>query len=147
MADPNATAVKRSLGRCLLNGDVFGTFYNIFLDSDPRVRELFANTEWEAQKALLRQGVNNVISFYEGSATAQAAMDRIRQTHSKAQMNIPPDLYDFWVDSMVEAVRRHDPELDAELEAAWKEVLTHGVDYVRAGYDEGGEAEERRREG
>ncbi|KPV41922.1 hypothetical protein AN478_00010 [Thiohalorhabdus denitrificans] len=146
MADSTTNAVKRSLGRCLLNGDVFGTFYDIFLDSDPRVRELFASTEWEAQKALLRQGVNNVISFYEGSATAQSAMDRIRQTHSKAQMGIPPDLYDSWVSSMLEAVRRHDPELDAELEAAWREVLTQGVDFVRAGYEEAGE-DGRRREG
>lgn len=135
MADEITDAVKKSLGRCLMNGDVFSTFYDIFLDSDPRIRELFANTHWEEQKRLLRQGVNNVISYYGGSATAQSAMDRIRKTHCRSAMDIPPDLYDHWVTSMVSAVQRHDPQFTPELEKYWTEVLTYGVEYVRAGYE------------
>ena len=56
MAEETADAVKKSLGRCLMNGDVFGTFYDIFLEGDPRIPELFAYTDWEEQKRLLRQG-------------------------------------------------------------------------------------------
>ena len=105
MADETADAVKKSLGRCLMDGDVFSTFYEIFLDSDPRIPGRFAETQWEEQKRLLRQGVNNVISFYTGSLTAQSSMDRIRQSHRRARMDIPPDLYDAWISSMVEAPR------------------------------------------
>ncbi len=51
-------------------------------------------------------------------------------------MNIPPDLYDVWVDSMVKALAEHDPELGSELEDGWREILTYGADYVRSGYEE-----------
>jgi len=128
--------VKKSLGRSLIKGDVFGTFYDIFLQGDPRILERFQNTEWEEQKRLLRQGVNNVLSFYEGSATAKSTLDRLRETHGSGQMNIPPDLYDVWVESMIHAVGQHDDQFDDELAEKWREVLTYGVDYVRSGYEE-----------
>ena len=132
----NVTEVKKSLGRALLNGDIFDTFYGIFLQADPRIPVLFANTSWEDQKGLLRQGVNNVISFYEGSVTAKSAMDRIRHTHGRDRMNIPPDLYDKWVESMIKAVEQHDPQFTPELAQHWREVLGHGAAYIRAGYEE-----------
>jgi len=128
--------VKHSLGRALLNGDVFGTFYDNFLDSDPRIPILFSSTSWEDQKALLRQGVNSVISFYEGSATGKSAMTRIRHTHGRDRMNIPPDLYEAWVKSMVRAVEQHDQQFTPALGAMWQEVLSYGADYIRAGYEE-----------
>lgn len=136
MTDSRADEVKKSLGRCLHHGDVFGTFYAIFLESDPRVREKFADTDWEEQKRLLRHGVNNVIGFFDQSYTAQSALERIRATHGKDQLNIPPDLYDHWVESMIQAVRQHDPEFDGQLEQSWRQVLRYGTEFVKAGYEE-----------
>ncbi len=126
--------VKKSLGRCLHQGDVFETFYALFLERDPRISELFVNTDMQEQKRLLRHGLNNVVAFHEGSFTAQKAMERIRYTHGRDRMNIPPDLYHHWVEAMIEAVRQFDPEFDSRLEASWRQVLREGVDFVRAGY-------------
>lgn len=138
MATNAAASVKQSLGRALHHGeeDVFDTFYRIFLDADPRVPEQFVDTDWEEQKRLLRQGVNKVIGFYEGSVTSQHALDRIRHTHGRERLNIPPELYHFWVESMIEAVREHDPEFSPTLEQQWRDVLRHGTDFVKAGYEE-----------
>ncbi|HKJ88519.1 MAG TPA: globin [Gammaproteobacteria bacterium] len=136
MASDAAGAVKNSLGRCLHNGDVFGTFYRIFLDSDPRIPKLFAETDWEEQKRLLRHGVNSVIGFYEGSATGTSALERIRFTHGRERLNIPPDLYGRWVDSMIGAVRELDPQFDPLLEQSWRDVLNHGTGFVKEGYEE-----------
>ncbi len=136
MSELGVEEVKRSLGRSLINGDVFTTFYDFFLRADPRIPQLFENTDWEEQKRLLRQGVNSVISFYDGSQTAKSTMDRIRYTHGRDRKNIPPDLYDFWVDSMVKAVKEHDDQFTPELEERWKEILTYGADFVRSGYEE-----------
>ncbi|MFP4561108.1 MAG: globin [Thiohalorhabdus sp.] len=128
--------VKRSLGRSLHQGDVFDTFYRIFLDSDPRIREQFTETDWEEQKRLLRQGVNNVIGFYEGSATGRSALSRIRQTHCRERMDISPELYDYWVESMIKAVQRLDPDFDPTLEQSWRDVLRYGTEFVKAGYEQ-----------
>ncbi|HKJ70160.1 MAG TPA: globin [Gammaproteobacteria bacterium] len=128
--------VKKSLGRCLHRGDVFDTFYRIFLEQDPRIRQMFANTDWNEQKRLLRHGMNNVIAFHDDSYTARKALERIRYTHGRDRLNIPPDLYDAWVESMVQAVRELDPEVSPALEASWRQVLGEGVAFVRAGYEE-----------
>jgi hemoglobin-like flavoprotein len=128
--------VKKSLGRCLHEGDVFDAFYRVFLEQDPRIPERFTNTDWEEQKRLLRHGVNNVIAFHDGSYTARNALERIRYTHGRDRLNIPPDLYDFWIESMITAVRQFDPEFDTRLEESWRQLLREGVDFVRAGYEE-----------
>ena len=136
MENNPAVPVKKSLGRCLHHGDVFGTFYERFLESDPEIPEQFANTDWEEQKALLRHGINKVIGFYEGSFAGQNALERIRYTHGRDRMNIPPRLYEFWIESMIEAVKRFDPQVDSVLEDQWREVLRYGTDFVKAGYEE-----------
>lgn len=136
MPSQRVSDVKQSLGRCLHHGDVFDTFYEIFLKSDPRIPEQFVGTEWEEQKRLLRQGVNNVIGYFDESFTAQSALERIRYTHGRDRLNIPPALYELWMDSMIEAVRQHDPEFDSVLEKEWREVLRKGTDFVKAGYEE-----------
>ncbi|MEF8793122.1 hypothetical protein [Thiohalorhabdus sp.] len=92
MATHTASAVKQSLGRALhyAESEVFDTFYRIFCDCDSRVPELFVNTDWLEQKRLLRQGGNHVIGFYDGSVTSQNALERIRYTHGRDRLNIPP---------------------------------------------------------
>ena len=128
--------VKKSLGRCLHEGDVFEAFYRIFLKQDSRISERFANTDWEEQKRLLRHGMNNVIAFHDGSYTAKTALERIRYTHGRDRLNIPPVLYGYWIDSMVEAVREFDPQFDSGLEASRRQQLQEGVDFVKAGDEE-----------
>jgi len=55
MIDQKASNVQNSYGRCLSNGDLIETFYDIFLSSDPKIKERFANTDFANQKKLLRQ--------------------------------------------------------------------------------------------
>jgi len=136
MSEKEVESVKSSLGRSLHNGDVFGTFYNMFLECDNRVTEQFAETDWEEQKRLLRQGVNKVIGFWEGSFTSQKALERIRYTHGKDRLNIPPDLYGCWVESMIAAVKRYDPDFDPALEQQWRDVLWQGAEFIKAGFEE-----------
>ncbi|MFP4615312.1 MAG: globin [Thiohalorhabdus sp.] len=136
MPSDTTEAVKKSLGRCLHHGDVFGTFYQIFLQRDPRIPELFANTDMEEQKKLLRNGVNNVIAFYDQSFTAKSVLERIRYTHGRSRLNIPPDLYGHWVEAMIQAVGQFDPDFDPLLEQSWRNVLNNGTEFVMAGYHE-----------
>ena len=123
-------SVQDSFARCNLNSNFIDTFYNIFLASNPVFAEMFANTDFSAQKDLLRRGISMMILFAEGNVVGKLALDRLGKTHGIHGMNIPADLYNFWMDSLVSAVAKIDPEFGPALEEAWREVLNKGVRHI-----------------
>ena len=42
--------VKQSFARCMIHGDMVGRFYDIFLESSPGIKPLFAKTDFDSQK-------------------------------------------------------------------------------------------------
>lgn len=50
-------------------------------------------------------------------------MKRIATIHSKADKDVRPELYDGWLDSLIEAVKEYDPEFDSDVEPAWRIAL------------------------
>ena len=128
--------VKQSLGRCLLKGDIMSRFYEIFLDSHPDIRPKFTNTDFSKQKRLLRQGINFAIMFADDVEFARSRITRIRTSHSKANLNIPPHLYPYWKKSFIEAVSEIDPQFSPQLAKNWDSVLQKTIDYVIDGYNE-----------
>ena len=55
--------------------------------------------------------------------------------HSRSQKNIEPWLYDFWIDSLLDTVREHDPDYNVDVELAWRLALAAGVAYMKFRYD------------
>ena len=55
-------------------------------------------------------------------------------SHSRSHYDIKPEWYSMWLDSLMQTVRLHDPESTRELDAAWREVLTPGIDLIRGAY-------------
>ena len=45
---------------------------------------------------------------------------------------ITPAMYAMWLDSLCEAVRRHDPEYSAELEQQWRVAMGSSIDAMIA---------------
>lgn len=126
--------VQQSLGRAVINGDLFQTFYDIFMDSHADVRPLFVDTDFEKQKHLLKQGVNLAILGAKGSSMGLRGIARIAESHNRHGLDIQPHLYRFWLRSFLEAVSRHDREYSPELEEAWREVLQATIDRITAAY-------------
>ena len=70
-----------------------------------------------------------------GQARIQVhAWDEVAETHSRKQHNIRPEMYDLWLDSLCETVRRHDPKFTPELEDQWREWMREGIDFIVARY-------------
>jgi len=133
--DTMVEEVKLSFGRCIAAGDLIDRFYAIFLDSNPDIKPHFKDTNFTVQMAMLRQSVNLAIMFAAGSQVGHSGLDRIKKSHSKSELGIPPHLYKYWKESMIEAVSDTDPKFDHKLGAAWGKVLQLAVDHVAGDYE------------
>jgi methyl-accepting chemotaxis protein/hemoglobin-like flavoprotein len=124
-------AVTNSFGRCSLNPKFLDRFYDMFLQSHPAIAPMFQHTDFARQKALLKQGLTMMMMFADGSATATASLNKIAASHSPAgHLNISHQLYPYWINSLLAAVKECDPKHTPDLEAEWREVLESGVNYI-----------------
>ena len=131
---PEKNLVAQSFGRCCVSEKFFDDFYDTFFKSSPRAREKFKDTDMARQKGLLRDAIAFMIMFFDGSSVATAKVDKLASSHSRARLNIEPELYKFWLESLMIAVARHDPRLDPELDRAWRAVMGKGIAALLAGY-------------
>ena len=128
------TEVKESYSRCCVNPKFFDLFYANFLGSHPSIAPMFAKTDMTKQKSLLRQGVSMMFMHLSGNSDGTTGMDRIGESHSKKKMNIDPNLYGYWIDSLVKTVKACDEKFTPSLEAEWKTALRAGVDRIISFY-------------
>ena len=127
-----ADVVMQSYGRCCRSTSFFDTFYRIFLASSPEVRAKFANTNMQAQKLLLRQGIMNIVLHARGMPDTK--LRALGCSHSRKAMDIRPELYALWTDSLLKTIREHDAEADPETLNAWVAVINQGVSVILEEY-------------
>lgn len=128
--------VRQSYGRCLQDSSFFDKFYDRFLSSSDEIRVKFANTDFDKQKLLIKNGINMVIMFANENKVAVNAINRIRDSHSSARMDIPPRLYDNWRTCLLETIKECDPKLEAECLKAWDEVMRLAITHITEGYQQ-----------
>ncbi|UII23986.1 globin domain-containing protein [Fulvivirga ligni] len=126
--------VHDSYGRCLRNGNLVETFYNLFISSSNEVAKKFANTDFEKQQKLLRHGLNLMIMYADGNIVGKSGLSRIQQTHNRHQLDINPKFYPIWKRNLIKAVKQHDPDFNAEIQTSWEQVLDRGIEYISKGY-------------
>lgn len=119
---------RASYARCQLAPEFFRSFYNRFLASDPSIPPYFAETRFDRQEKLLQHGVS-LLLVYAGRPNP-SLLDRIAERHGHSGLGIPAQLFAPFVESFLATVREFDPGADAATEAAWREALGPGVEYV-----------------
>ena len=97
---------------------------------------MFANTYFDKQKGLLRQGVNLALMFADENIIDQSGLRKIRKSHSVNELTIHPQLYPLWIISFLKAVEQSDPKITSKLLGSWKSALTKAVDYIKARHNE-----------
>jgi hemoglobin-like flavoprotein len=133
--DEAAQRVNASYGRCFLSPGFFEDFYQAFMGASPRIAEKFANTDMEAQRAALKDGIIYLIMYYRGSGSARRKIEQLGRTHSRKGRDIPPDLYEIWLRVLLETVDKHDGPLTPERRQDWETVLRKGIQVMKAQYD------------
>ena len=133
MASPSVDVFLASLKRCLAAPGFLEAFYERFIGSSEEVRERFRTTDMKRQARVLEDSLYVVANAIQGeeNSLARGALPAIAARHGRQDLDIPPGLYDLWTECLVETARAHDPQLTPAVEAAWREALTFGADYMR----------------
>ena len=121
--------LQQSYGRCLRWKNFIERFYEIFLASHPDIAPMFAETDFQKQRMALRRGISAAISHAGGSSLTKRTIDQMADTHSrKGHAPVPPELYRYWVGSLLQAVREMDPEATPALIERWRQGMGAVVD-------------------
>lgn len=111
--------------RCRHDGGFLDSFYDLFLSKSPEVAGKFANTDFKIQKLMLRQSLLEMLCFDRGIAGTREEIERLGLRHE--ELGITPKMYSMWLDSLCEAIKKHDPNYTPELEQLWREAMLKSI--------------------
>lgn len=123
-----------SLDRCLGHPRFLDRFYENFMASSPAIAERFRHTDFDRQKAALTQSLYLLVLALEGGQPAIDYLDRVARRHGRAALDVEPELYDGWLECLIQTVREHDREFSDEVERGWRETMRFGIAFMRARY-------------
>jgi len=125
-----------SLKRCLAKPDFLLDFYGIFMASSDEVREKFAHTDFKRQTRVLADSlwVMAVAAQAPKDSPAWGDLPRLAAMHSRTGFDIRPGLYDSWLECLLEAASKHDPQFSSEIAASWRQTLAVGIEHMRSKY-------------
>jgi hemoglobin-like flavoprotein len=125
-------AAQDSYARCCATPDFFKTFYRILLESSPVIPVMFADTDFERQEKLLEHGLGLLMAYARHDD--RMLLERLAIRHSREDLDVNPALYPLFVDSLIAAVEKHDPEYGAELGFAWRAAVAPGIEMMTESY-------------
>ena len=126
--------VTRSYHRCLSSKDFLDTFYDRFLAKSVEVAEKFRGTDFTRQKMMLRESLLMMVMFSRDPAALEDEMTQLAQRHDRNHVDIPAHLYTLWLDSLCEAIERHDPEYSPEIALKWRAAMQPGIEFLISKY-------------
>jgi hemoglobin-like flavoprotein len=129
----NVELFNDSIERCSCHPEFLRRFYELFVASSGTVAKKFENTDLKRQARMLKTSL--YIMMLSGGESEQVAhLERLATLHNRAGLDIKPELYDLWLDRLIQAVGEFDPKFDAATETAWRRVLQPGIDYMKSRY-------------
>jgi hemoglobin-like flavoprotein len=122
-----------SIERCSCRPEFLRRFYTLFLASSDTVAKKFKRTDLRKQARLLKTSLY-IMMLASGESERIVHLERLAKLHSRAALDIKPELYDLWLDRLVQAVKEFDPMFDAETETAWRRMLQPGIEFMKSRY-------------
>jgi len=110
-------------------------FYEKLIEASEDIRKRFEHIDMEAQADTLAHAI--VMSFLfvdKNHHGAARCLNNVRESHNKHNLNIAPELYDTWLECMIETVAICDPQANEELLADWHAVMSVAIEHIREGY-------------
>lgn len=136
--DPKTLEIfDRSLGRCNSKPGFLDRFYERFIAMSPKVAEKFRNTDFVRQKRALRASFHlMLLAAGDGDGGPERYLSSLAQSHGREQLGIGAEYYDYWLDSLLAAVREFDHDWDHGVEDAWEQVMGVGIQYLLSHYND-----------
>lgn len=112
----------------------FLRFYERFIAKSPEIARAFRDTDMRQQIAVLEKSIVYLVNYY-ATNNVHDFMRRVALRHAKGDLDIAPELYDLWLEALVETVRECDPRSNADTEEAWRIVLSPGIAFMKSYYN------------
>ena len=122
---------KESYDRCCKAPEFLNTFYKNFLAACPEAKPKFARTNFEQQTKLLRHAIGLLLIFPNHPSGEPTLLTRLAERHSRRDLDVAPALYGPFIDALIATVKQFDPEYSPAVEAAWRDTVAPGVDYMK----------------
>ena len=122
-------SMTRVLGNGAYNPAFIRSFYDIFLETTPAVAKKFEHTDMSAQRTMLHDSLLMMVEFNR-TREPSPALQQLANSHSRRVHDINPEFYELWLDSLVAAVSRYDPEFTDQVDLAWRIALAPGIAYM-----------------
>lgn len=113
--------------------DFFEAFYRAFTGASAEAANKFKEVDMVKQREHLRTSIDQMIYFSIDRKASDTLLNTAK-THSKSGKDIRAELYEVWLDSLLQTVRQFDSEFDEETEIAWRVVLAPGISYMKTQY-------------
>ncbi|MBN4082297.1 globin [Mariprofundus ferrooxydans] len=110
-------------------------FYVRLMAASDEIRKKFEGIDMAEQVSLLSHAI--VMSFLfidKNQQVAKKCLDEVRTTHAQHNLNIAPELYDIWLECLLETVALCDPDANDELLSDWHDVMSVAINHIREGY-------------
>lgn len=133
MVEKDIELFNDSLERCTASADFLQRFYDLFLASSGEVAQKFAHTDFRKQTRLLRTSLY-IMMLSSDDPELGAHLQRLAQRHGRAGLDIRPELYDLWLDCLLQAAAQFDPKFDDQAASAWRRVLQPGIEFMKSKY-------------
>ena len=76
----------------------------------------------------IRDQVQNTTSYLWSKKSARSPLA------TQPELDIRPDLYELWLDSVCQTVKLLDPEWTQALQLAWRDQLRPGISFITSHY-------------
>ena len=123
-----------SLQRCTSRPGFLERFYEIFAASSAEVAEKFPRTNFQKQAILLKASLYLMLLAAWKKPEGHAHLERIAQLHSRKGLDIPPELYDLWLDCLLRTVQEYDRCFNARTKRAWYNMMQSGITFMKSRY-------------
>jgi hemoglobin-like flavoprotein len=77
---------------------------------------------------MLRESLLTMLCFNMGMVGPREELERLAKRH--VELDIKPEHYSIWLNSLCEAIERHDPEFTPELGQLWRDAMQKGIDVM-----------------
>jgi hemoglobin-like flavoprotein len=123
-----------SLDRCNADPGFIGRFYDRLLAASPESAAKFNGVDMERQKRMLRASLYMCLSAAHGRQAGKDHLEQIAQVHGRAGRDVRPQLYDVWLEALVQTVRESDPGVTPAVESAWRAIMGPGIEFMKSRY-------------
>ena len=134
-AIPSAVArYNDSLERCTSQRGFLDRFYSVMAASNEEVASKFESTNFARQAILLKASLYMMMLVAWERPEGHAHLERVAERHNRKELDIRPGLYDVWLDCLIATVKEFDSDFDPNVERAWRQVLAHGIEFMKSRY-------------